>query len=80
MDMSWLIGDFPPGMAMLSAIQVALLYAIWGRLREIARVDHDNLSKIMDRFEKSDMAHVRDHGHIEKAMEYLRARINGGTK
>ena len=80
MDISWLIGDFPPGMAMLGAIQVALLFAIWRRLQETAEVHRSNLAKILDRFEKSDMSHVKDHNRIEKAMEYLRARVNGGTK
>ena len=79
MDLSWLIGDFPPGVALLSSVQVVLLYAIWSRLREMSRQDHQGLDKIMDRFEKSDMDHVRDHSGIKQAIEYIRAKLNGGT-
>ena len=67
-------------MAMMSAIQVALLFAIWRRLQETAEVHRSNLSKIMDRFERSDKSHMQDHSRIEKDMAHVKARVNGGPK
>ena len=74
----WLIGDLPPGMAFLAAMQTLMLVLIWHRMREVARQGHEALQKIMDRFEQSDTARATQHTDVTNKLSHIAAKVNGG--
>ena len=77
MDFAWLFGEFPPGIALMSAVQLYLLYAIWNQLKDLVKQDSEGLTKIFDRFEESDRHHTQDHSRLDNGLTYLKAKMNG---